>query len=75
MAEPVGEPVITGGPTKGIDLTLSAVPQAPGAAIAGTIVPPSWHRLAPGGVLIAALVKVETGTIVDRGRPPADEPD
>ena len=36
----VGDPVITGGPTKGIDLTLTAVPQAPGAAIGGTIVPP-----------------------------------
>src|SRR3954469_22907005 len=63
---PVGEPVITGGPTKGVDLTLTAVPQAPGAAVTGTIVPPSGVSLAPGGVVIAALVNVETGTILDR---------
>src|SRR4029077_296848 len=71
---PVGEPVITGGPTKGVDLTLSAVPQAPGAAVNGTIVPPSGTALAPGGILIAALVNVEKGTILDRVVRPQTSP-
>ena len=62
----VGHPVITGGPTKGVDLTLTAVPQAPGAAVGGKIVLPSGTTLKPGGVLIAALIKVETGTILAR---------
>src|SRR4029079_12593584 len=69
----VGQPVITGGPTKGVDLTLTAVPQAPGAAIGGKIVLPADTKLKPGGVLIAALIKVETGTILARTvRPQAD---
>ena len=71
---PVGEPVITGGPTKGIDLTLTAVPQAPGGAVSGKIVLPSGTTLKPGGVLIAALVNVKgrssPGPSVRRPTPP-----
>ena len=65
-------PVITGGPTDGVDLTLTAVPQAPGAVIGGTIVPPARTTLDPSAVMIAALVKVETGTLVSRVVRPVD---
>ena len=63
---PVGEPVITGGPTSGINLTLTAVPLAPGALVGGTIAPPTGTTLSPSTILIAALIKVETGTLVSR---------
>ena len=73
---PHGEPVITGGPVKGIDLVLSAVPVALPASITGTIVPPAGTLLGPGAVQIAALIKVETGTLVSRQvRPIADPAD
>ncbi|MFL5673495.1 MAG: YbaY family lipoprotein, partial [Chloroflexota bacterium] len=61
----VGEPVITGGPTKGIDLTLTAVPKAP-AVIQGTIAPPGGTTVTASATLIATLIKVETGTVVSR---------
>ena len=38
---PIGEPVITGGPTSGLALTLASVPATPAATITGTIVPPA----------------------------------
>ena len=41
----VGEPVITGGPTSGIALTLTAVPPTPPASITGTIVAPAETRV------------------------------
>ncbi len=63
---PVGEPVITGGPVKGIDLTLTALPATPPAAIGGTIVLPEATTLDAQAVSIAALIKVETGTLVAR---------
>ena len=69
----VGEPVITGGPTSGIALTLTAVPPTPTASIAGTIVPPAGTQIGPSAVVIAALIKAETGTLVARQvRPIAD---
>ena len=63
---PVGEPVITGGPTSGIALTLPAVPATLPATASGTIVPPAGTVLSPQAVSIAALIKVETGTLVSR---------
>jgi uncharacterized lipoprotein YbaY len=58
---PVGQPVITGGPSKGI----------------GSPLPPCLHRpvdrhfaargrSCPGAVSITALIKVETGTLISR---------
>ena len=61
-----GEPVITGGPTKGIDLVLTTVPATSAAQVTGTIVPPEGTALSPAAVGIAALIKVETGTLVAR---------
>ena len=63
---PHGEPVITGGPVSGIALVLPAVPATAPASISGTIVPPADAAFGPGAVEIAALVKVETGTLVTR---------
>ena len=61
-----GEPVITGGPTKGIDLVLPSVQANPGGTIGGAILPPAATTLSPSAVTIAALIKVETGTLVAR---------
>ena len=61
----VGEPVITGGPTKGVALVLTALP-SPAAIVGGTILPPAGTIIAPSAVSIAALIKVETGTLVAR---------
>ena len=61
-----GEPVITGGPTKGIDLVLTSVQANPGGVISGAIVPPANTTLSASAVTIAALIKVETGTLVAR---------
>src|SRR6478752_415365 len=61
-----GEPVITGGPVSGIDLVLPAVPASAPASVTGSIVPPADAAFGPGAVEIAALVKVETGTLVTR---------
>jgi len=70
-----GEPVITGGPTKGIDLVLTAVPNA-AATVTGTIEPPGGTNVSSSAVVIAALIKVETGTLVARQvRPVADPKD
>ena len=38
---PSGEPVITGGPTKGIDLVLPSVQANPGGTVGGAILPPA----------------------------------
>ena len=71
-----GEPVITGGPTQGINLVLPAVAATPKASVTGTIVPPAGTALGPAAVAIAALIKVETGTLVSRQvRPIADASD
>ena len=69
----VGEPVITGGPTDGINLVLTALP-TPAATIGGTILPPAGTALSPSAVAIAALVKVETGTLVARQVVPVADP-
>jgi len=69
----VGEPVITGGPTDGINLVLTALP-TPAATIGGTILPPAGTALSPSAVAIAALVKVETGTLVARQVIPVADP-
>ena len=71
---PTGEPVITGGPTSGIALTLASVPATPAATITGTIVPPAASVLGPAAVSIAALIKVETGTLVARQVRPITDP-
>src|SRR5918994_2571589 len=46
---PVGEPVITGGPTRGVDLVLSAAPP-PDAILTGNLVPPPGTTLGPSAV-------------------------
>ena len=56
----VGEPVITGGPTSGIALTLAAVPPNPPATIKGTTVPPT------GTVLSAQAVSIMLGGVASR---------
>ncbi len=61
-----GEPVITGGPSNGIDLILPALNPNPAASITGTIVPPPNASFGPSSVAIAALIKVGTGTLVAR---------
>ena len=71
---PIGEPVITGGPTSGIALTLASVPATPAATITGTIVPPAATAIGPAAVSIAALIKVETGTLVARQVRPIPDP-
>src|SRR6188508_2584716 len=48
----VGEPVITGGPTDGINLVLTALP-SPAATIGGTILPPAGTVLTTSAVAIA----------------------
>ncbi len=70
----VGEPVITGGPTKGIDLVLTGLPATPSAIIGGVIVPPSDAVIGPSAVAVTALIKVETGTLVDRQVRPITDP-
>ena len=69
----VGEPVMTGGPSRGVDLVLTALP-SPGALVGGTLLPPSGTVLNPSAVAIAALVKVETGTLVARQTRPVTDP-
>ncbi len=71
-----GEPVITGGPTNAIDLTLPMVAPDPAATVAGTIVPPDGTVLDTSAVAIAALIKVDTGTLIARQvRPVTDAAD
>lgn len=70
----VGTPFITGGPTKGIDLLLTAMPAKPLATVTGTIVPPTGAKLSPSAVAIAALIKVGTGTLVARQVVPVNDP-
>jgi uncharacterized lipoprotein YbaY len=62
----VGEPVITGGPTKGLELVLPQAPAVPPATIEGAIVPPTDAVVDESAVVIAALIKVETGTLAAR---------
>ena len=45
----VGEPVITGGPTKGVALVLTALP-SPAAIVGGTILPPADTVIGPSAV-------------------------
>jgi uncharacterized lipoprotein YbaY len=71
---PVGQPVITGGPSKGIELTLAPVPASGPASIPGTIAVPAGTVLSPAAVSIAALIKVETGTLVSRQVQPIADP-
>lgn len=70
----VGEPVMTGGPTKGIDLVLTSVQANPGGIVSGAIVPPANTALTTSAVAIAALIKVETGTLVARQVRPVTDP-
>ena len=61
----VGEPVMTGGPTKGIALVLDAVP-TPAALVGGTILPPeATPQSIRGGDRSA-----DQGRDRDAGRPP-----
>ena len=70
----VGEPVITGGPTKGIDLVLTALP-SPAAIVGGTIAAAGRDDARrPRRSPIAALIKVETGTLVARQTRPVEDP-
>ena len=62
---PQGIAVLTGGPTSGIDALLTAVP-APAATITGTITESERTTLSSSAVVIAALIKQETGTLVSR---------
>ena len=57
-------PVITGGPTSNVLLTLEAVPAKPAAVVSGTIQTADLATIPGATVVIAALVKVQTGTIV-----------
>ena len=69
-----GIPVITGGPTSGVDVNLTAqsadLPQ-----VTGSIAVPGDGRLTTGAVSIAALIKQETGTLVSRDVRPIVEGD
>ena len=69
-----GEPVITGGPTSGIALALTALPATPPAKIDGTIAPPAGTRFGPAAVALTALIKLETGTMVARQVRPLTNP-
>ncbi len=71
---PTGEPVITGGPTSGIALSLTALPATAPAKIDGTIAPPAGTRFGPAAVTLAALIKLETGTLVARQVRPLTNP-
>jgi uncharacterized lipoprotein YbaY len=71
---PHGEPVITGGPIKGIDLVLTAVSPTLPATVAGSIVLPAGAAIGPAAVAIAALIKVDTGTLVSRQVRPITDP-
>lgn len=72
-----GVPVITGGPSEGLKVSLTPQP-AGDATITGHLVRPDQTTLGPEAVAIAALIKEETGTLVSRqvlptveGNPPA----
>ncbi|MGZ8527391.1 MAG: YbaY family lipoprotein [Candidatus Limnocylindrales bacterium] len=62
---PHGIAVLTGGPMTGVDAVLALAGEPP-ATIVGTITTPIRVTLGPDAVAIAALVKKETGTIVNR---------
>ena len=62
---PVGIPVITGGPVEGVALPVAPVTPGTGT-IDGGIVLPQGTTLGPAAVVIAALIKQETGTLVSR---------
>jgi uncharacterized lipoprotein YbaY len=57
--------VLTGGPSQGVAVTVSAVAKA-AASIAGTITRSDQTALGPTAVAIAALIKQDTGTLVNR---------
>ena len=62
---PQGTAVLTGGPTDGVAVALVAV-GTPAATVTGTITQSQRLALGPAAVSIAALIKVETGTLVNR---------
>ena len=70
----IGEPVITGGPSKGIALVLPPVAATPSATLTGTFSVPAGTVLGAGAVQIAALIKVETGTVESRQVVPVADP-
>lgn len=72
--EPV--PVITGGPTSGVDVLVSPLSAATTAAVSGTITRKDKTALTPGATAFAALINQATGTMVARQAipSPATEP-
>jgi uncharacterized lipoprotein YbaY len=60
-----GVAVLTGGPTDGVDVIVTAVETEP-TTISGTITKNDTAALGPDAVAIAALIKEETGTLVER---------
>ena len=67
-------PVITGGPSKGVETPLVEEPTDFPATLTGTVTTPDETVLSPETVLIAAVVKVETGTLVKRDVHPVTDP-
>ncbi len=57
-------PVITGGPTSNVSMPLVAVPSSPATTVSGSIVKGDKATLSAAAVGIAALIKVDTGTVV-----------
>lgn len=66
-----GVPVITGGPVEGVKIPITPVVVGPDL-ITGEIALPSGATLGSAAVVIAALIKVETGTLVGRQVTPLD---
>ncbi len=60
--EPV--PVITGGPTSGVEMLLSKAPTSFGGTISGTIVESAEPVPGPESVVVSALINQKTGTLV-----------
>ncbi len=58
-------PVITGGPTSGVDVVLPQIPTGL-PQVTGTMSLPAGTTLSSSAVLIAALIKSDTGTLVSR---------
>ena len=63
----VGVPVITGGPSSDVQVALTPVPAA-AATVSGQLAMSSRSALSASAVAIAALVKVDTGTVVGSAR-------
>ena len=62
--EPV--PVITGGPTSGVDVVVTNAPPSVPGAVTGTITSSAKLSLSSSAVAVAALVNSTTGTMVSR---------